>query len=258
MVLTFCWFCIILLLVRNITFAGKVITVLGLEFIRKLNRDTTITLAEKIGVTNPLVSQWESGKKPIPQKRISEIAALYNVKPEYITKELTRLEELTLQKERLEREIDDVTIETDTGVECGIAGAEEALSDIEEDIKEEKLIQGIRKFLNSNPIGEPIDFNSSIMIKHTHIQLVKVFLSLCNSKKTDHSFLMSVLRAVEKSETSTDEWGKSNPMETTPSFVDKLCKVMIDQRIEQQKREEQETKEFIDLFGVPDDSDSED
>ena len=253
MVLTFCWFCIILLLVRNITFAGKVITVLGLEFIRKLNRDTTITLAEKIGVTNPLVSQWESGKKPIPQKRISEIAALYNVKPEYITKELTRLEELTLQKEQLEREIDEATIETDTGFECGIAGAEEALRLIEEDIKEEKLIQGIR---NSNTDNYS-SFQEYLGDKQSRIQIIKVFLSLCQSKNTSDIFLMSVLRAVERSEDLSDEWGKSNPMESTPSFVDKLCKVMRDQRIEQQKREEQETKEFIDLFGSPDDNDSE-
>ena len=72
---------------------------IGLEYIRKLNKDTCESLAEKIGVTNPLVSQWESGKKPIPQKRISEIATLYNVKPEYITKELTYLEKLHLDYE---------------------------------------------------------------------------------------------------------------------------------------------------------------
>ena len=229
---------------------------LGLEFIRKLNKDTTITLAEKIGVTNPLVSQWESGKKPIPQKRISEIATLYNVKPEYITKELTRLEEFTLQKERLEREINDATIETDTGFECGIAGAEEALRLIEEDIKEEKLIQGIRDFINSNTDNYS-SFQEYLGDKQSRIQIIKVFLSLCQSKKTSDIFLMSVLRAVERSEDLTDEWGESNPMETAPTFTNKLCEVMRDQRIEQQKREEQETKEFIDLFGSPDDNDSE-
>lgn len=69
---------------------------IGLEYIRKLNKDTCESLAEKICVTNPLVSQWESGKKPIPQKRISEIATLYNVKPEYIAKELTKLDKLHL------------------------------------------------------------------------------------------------------------------------------------------------------------------
>ena len=78
-----------------------------------MHNDTTITLAEKIGVTNPLVSQWESGKKPIPQKRISEIAALYNVSPEYITKELTRLDELTLQKDMATQDTGRETIETD-------------------------------------------------------------------------------------------------------------------------------------------------
>ena len=47
---------------------------LGLEFIRKLYGDTTIASAEKLGVTNAIISQWENGKKPIPEKRLSELS----------------------------------------------------------------------------------------------------------------------------------------------------------------------------------------
>lgn len=234
---------------------------IGLEYIRTLNQDTCESLAEKLNITKSVVSNWENQKKAIPQKRIAEIAALYNVKPEYITKELTRLEELILQREKLKKDIDGAMIEVPdydyndkgeyveigTHLECGIAGAEKILRSINEDIKEEKLIQGIRNFLNSIPIDGNVSFDNYIMFKQTHIQLVKVFLSLCNSKNTNEFFLMSVLRAVQRSEDLTDEWGESNPMETAPSFVDKLCNVMREYRKEQEQLKNQ-------LFGSPDDS----
>ena len=86
---------------------------IGLEYIRKLNNDTCESLAEKIGVTKSVVSHWESQRKTISEKRISEIASLYSVSPEYITKELTRLDELTLQKDMVTQDTDRETIETD-------------------------------------------------------------------------------------------------------------------------------------------------
>ena len=228
---------------------------IGLEYIRKLNNDTCESLAQKLNVTKSVVSHWESQRKDIPQKRISEIATLYSVKPEYITKELTRLEELTLQKDQLQREIDGAMLETDTGFECGISGAEDALRQIEADIKEETTIQGIRDYINrSDDSYNSIDDN--ISSKQSRIQIINVLISLFNSKETSDIFLMSVLRAIERSEDLTDEWGKSNPMGTAPTFTDKLINVMREYRIAQKQREEQEAKEFIDLFGSPDDNDS--
>ena len=71
---------------------------LGLEYIRKLYGDTTITLADKLGITNALVSQWENGKKPIPEKRLEELSKLYNVSSKYFSKELTSLEQVKIKK----------------------------------------------------------------------------------------------------------------------------------------------------------------
>ena len=245
---------------------------IGLEYIRKLFGDTGAELAEKLNVSKVNISYWENGKKPIPKSRIEEIAKIYNVPAYLINKDLTELEKLKLQWHKTNIDLqstehEEPVFELDVNgdpVEIGQItaydkGQEEYLRSLETDIKEEKLILSIRKFINSFTAddNDNIGLIDIIGQKEANIRLFKVFLSLCKSKKTDEIFLMSVLRAVEKSEDLTDEWGESNPMETTPSFVDKLCKVMRDQRIEQQKREEQETKEFIDLFGSPDDNDSE-
>ena len=99
---------------------------LGLEYIRKLYGDTTITLADKLGITNALVSQWENGKKPIPEKRLEELSNIYNVSSEYFSKELTSLEQVKIKK--------------------NINGIQD-----DEDIHKEQIIEYMRKIMNENP-----------------------------------------------------------------------------------------------------------
>ena len=64
---------------------------LGLEYVRKINGDTTISLAEKIKVVNSAISQWETGKKRLPKARAEQIAALYNVPADVLTSDMTAL-----------------------------------------------------------------------------------------------------------------------------------------------------------------------
>ena len=99
---------------------------LGLEYIRKLYGDTTITLADKLGITNALISQWENGKKPIPEKRLEELSKLYNVSSKYFSKELTSLEQVKIKK--------------------SINGIQD-----DEDIHKEQIIEDIRNIMNENP-----------------------------------------------------------------------------------------------------------
>lgn len=100
---------------------------LGLEYIRKLYGDTTITLADKLGITNVNISQWENGKKPIPEKRLEELSKLYNMSSEYFSKELTSLEQVKIKK--------------------NINGIQD-----DEDIHKEQIIEDIRNIMNENPV----------------------------------------------------------------------------------------------------------
>ena len=99
---------------------------LGLEYIRKLYGDTTIILADKLGITNALISQWENGKKPIPDKRLEELSKLYNVPSEYFSKELTSLEQVKIKK--------------------NINGIQD-----DEDIHKEQIVEDMRKIMNESP-----------------------------------------------------------------------------------------------------------
>ena len=99
---------------------------LGLEYIRKLYGDTTITLADKLGITNVNISQWENGKKPIPEKRLEELSSIYNLSCEYFSKELTSLEQVKIKK--------------------NINGIQD-----DEDIHKEQIVEDVRKIINENP-----------------------------------------------------------------------------------------------------------
>ena len=99
---------------------------LGLEYIRKLYGDTTVTLADKLGITNALISQWENGKKPIPEKRLEELSKLYNVSSKYFSKELTSLEQVKIKK--------------------NINGIQD-----DEDIHKEQIVEDMRKIMNESP-----------------------------------------------------------------------------------------------------------
>lgn len=71
---------------------------IGLEFIRKAHNDTMQSLADKLGLTKGLISQWENKKCDIPDKRIAELASLYDVPTWYLTKELTNAEEMIVMQ----------------------------------------------------------------------------------------------------------------------------------------------------------------
>ena len=99
---------------------------LGLEYIRKLYGDTTVTLAEKLGISNVNISQWENGKKPIPEKRLEELSSIYNVSSKYFSKELTSLEQVKIKK--------------------NINGIQD-----DEDIHKEQIVEEVRKIMNESP-----------------------------------------------------------------------------------------------------------
>lgn len=99
---------------------------LGLEYIRKLYGDTTVTLADKLGITNVNISQWENGKKPIPEKRLEELSSIYNVSSKYFSKELTSLEQVKIKK--------------------NINGIQD-----DEDIHKEQIVEDMRKIMNESP-----------------------------------------------------------------------------------------------------------
>ena len=63
---------------------------IGLKLAKTINDYTCETLGKEIGVTRSLVSAWENNLKPIPKKRIKQLAKLFDVSEEFITTDFSK------------------------------------------------------------------------------------------------------------------------------------------------------------------------
>ena len=237
---------------------------LGLEFIRKLYGDTTIALAEKLGVTNAIISQWENGKKPIPEKRLSELSKIYdNLPPKAFTKELTKLQELKIEHKMLSklynasfeeyeiptRYIDDEPVDFIT-VSEGDESIRKQMEVVETQIQIEKVMQEVRDIIDyQKKDHEPFGGDSFIDNREKKLQLIKKFVSIV--KKYDSVFVARIFRAIELSEDDAEDWGEI-PYLDRNGLTKKVATVIKEWKADEKKRQEAEYQEYKDLFGVDD------
>lgn len=237
---------------------------LGLEFIRKLYGDTTIASAEKLGVTNAIISQWENGKKPIPEKRLSELSKIYdNLPPKAFTKELTKLQELKIEYKMLSkrynasfeeyeiptRYIDDEPVDFIT-VSEGDESIRKQMEVVKTQIQIEKVMQEVRDIIDyQKKDHEPFEVDSFIDNREKKLQLIKKFVSIV--KKYDSVFVARIFRAIELSEDDAKDWGEI-PYLDRNGLTKKVATVIKEWKADEKKRQEAEYQEYKDLFGVDD------
>ena len=238
---------------------------LGLEYIRKLYGDTTITLADKLGITNALISQWENGKKPIPEKRLEELSKLYNVSKEYFSRELTKLEQLHIEYDKVSDEYDATVNEYELPVDfdengiprgfvtqtCGDNGILAYMRILETDIEIEETLQEVRDIIDENcsKYHEPFGMDSIVDTREKNIRLIRKFISLM--KDNDAMFLAYILRAIELSGEDGDAWGEIPKLDKN-GLTGKLLAVIKEWKVSEQKRRETEYQEYKELFGIDD------
>ncbi|MFD2115089.1 helix-turn-helix domain-containing protein [Paenibacillus yanchengensis] len=76
---------------------------IGLEYIVKLYNGTYKKLAEKLEITPSTVTDWLSKRRPIPRAKLEALSKLFNLEAEYFQKELTKIEEIELRLDYLNR-----------------------------------------------------------------------------------------------------------------------------------------------------------
>ncbi|UHA73758.1 helix-turn-helix domain-containing protein [Paenibacillus sp. 481] len=76
---------------------------IGLEYIVKLYHISYAGLSEKLGLTPSTVKDWISKRRRIPTAKIEALSKLFNIDKEYFQKELTKIEEIELELDYLNR-----------------------------------------------------------------------------------------------------------------------------------------------------------
>ena len=91
----------------------------GLKYIRsKVINKTMDELAAKLNVSKQAVYTWESGRKNIPETRLKQISELSGIPEKYfLIEELSERDKLEIKKYRLNKELDDTSVEYEEQVE---------------------------------------------------------------------------------------------------------------------------------------------
>ena len=81
---------------------------IGLEFVLGLYNMQHVELAEKLGIKKQNINMWVKQKQNIPKKYLPVLEELFQVNKDLLSRELTELEKLEIQKEKLKKDLQPV------------------------------------------------------------------------------------------------------------------------------------------------------
>lgn len=81
---------------------------IGLEYILNLHQMPQIELAERLGIKKQNITLWIKGRQPISKKYLPVLEELFDLPAECFTRELTEIEKLEIQKDKLKKELNPI------------------------------------------------------------------------------------------------------------------------------------------------------
>jgi len=130
----------------------------GLEYILSLYQVQHIELAEKLGIKKQNINLWIKGKQNIPKKYLPVLEGLFGINRSYFTKELTDIDKLEIQKEKLKQDLKPIVErqkeefrvdeESDYLVKVPVYDKEE-LNTIERAIEKAKLVERFKQVIDN-------------------------------------------------------------------------------------------------------------
>lgn len=168
---------------------------IGLEYILGLYNMQQLELAEQLGIKKQNINLWIKGKQNIPKKYLPTLEKLFHVDRSYFSKELSEIEKLEIQKEKLKNELKPIIKSHEQVLRKGGGGLEdvpvydkEEINAIERSIEKARLIQRFKETLevvDKHPymdtyrmIIELLEQANSEMILHKTIQGLAHYLDV--------------------------------------------------------------------------------
>lgn len=152
----------------------------GLEYILSLYQVQHIALAEKLGIKKQNINLWIKGKQNIPKKYLPVLEELFGINRSYFTKELTDIDKLEIQKEKLKQDLKPIVErqkeefrvdeESDYLVKVPVYDKEE-LNTIERAIEKAKLVERFKQvidIIDENPYMDTYALIVELLEKAQH------------------------------------------------------------------------------------------
>lgn len=152
---------------------------IGLEYILSLYNLQHVELADKLSIKKQNINMWVKQKQNIPKKYLPILEELFGVASEYFGRELSEIEKLEIQKEKLKKDLKPMikkheqkfTLgETNDLVDVPVYDKEE-MNTIERDIEKAKLISRFKEALDivdNNPYMDTYKLIVELMEKVQH------------------------------------------------------------------------------------------
>lgn len=152
---------------------------IGLEYILTLYGMPHVELAEKLGIKKQNINLWIKGKQNISKKYLPILEELFGIEEKYFTKELTDIEKLEIQKEKLKQDLKPIIQKHDQQflignvndlVEVPVYDKVE-INAIERSIEKAKLVDKFRQALNvvdDNPYMDTFKLIIELLEKAQH------------------------------------------------------------------------------------------
>lgn len=151
----------------------------GLNFILNLYDMQYIKLAEMLGINKQNITMWVKGKQKVPKKYLSTLEEIFNIDKEYFSKELTEIEKLEIQKEKLKQDLKPIISKHEQEFSIGEINDiiekpiydKEEMNSIEREIEKAKLAQRFKEamdIVDNNPYMDTYKLIVELMEKVPH------------------------------------------------------------------------------------------
>lgn len=164
-------------MVHSLSLGGE--NLIGLEYILNLYNLQHIELAERLGIKKQNINMWVKGRQNIPKKYLPVLEELFGIDQTYFGRELSEIEQLEIQKEKLKRDLNPVikkyeqqfsSGEINDLVEVPIYDQEE-MNAIEREIEKAKLVSKFKTamdIVDHNPYLETYKLMVELLEKVQH------------------------------------------------------------------------------------------
>lgn len=144
-----------------------------------------IELADQLGIKKQNINMWIKGKQNIPKKYLPVLEGLFHIPASYFQKELSDLDKLEIQKEKLKQDLQPVITshetqfrlneESDYLIDVPIYDKEE-MNAIERSIDNAKLVARFKaavEVVDDNPYWETFTLIVELLEKSQHEAILK-------------------------------------------------------------------------------------
>lgn len=152
----------------------------GLEYILNMYQMQHTDLADKLGIKKQNINMWIKGKQNIPKKYLPVLEEMFEINAAYFSKELTDLDKLEIQKEKLKRDLKPVVEshrshfvldeESDYLVDVPVYNQEE-MNTMVRSIEKAKLIERFKtaiEIVDENPYMDTFTLIVDLLEKKQH------------------------------------------------------------------------------------------